>query len=122
MHQRLCFRIAQPRVELQNLGPMTRHHQARVEKAAEGMPVRAHVFDGRPYDLRDDHRFLKITQDSSVAISAHAAGVGALVAIEDGLVILRRLERQNIYSVAQHDEAHFFTGEEFFDHQNRTRR
>src|ERR1035438_3155921 len=89
MHQHLRLRIAQPRVELQHLGPIARHHQTRVKKAAEGMSVRAHVFDGRTYDLRHDKSLLKIAENSPIAIRAHATSVGSLVAIEDGFVILR---------------------------------
>src|SRR5271170_3081062 len=117
MHQHLSLRIAQSCVEFQYFRPVTRHHQTRIQKAAKGMPVRAHVFDGRTYDLRHDESFLKITDNSSIAVSAHATRVGTLVTIEDCFVILRWLERQNIYTVAQDDEAHLFTGEKFFDHQ-----
>ena len=49
------------------------------------------------------------------AVCAHAAGVGALIAVEDALVILCRDERDEGFPVGDGDEADFFAGEKFFD-------
>ncbi len=59
----------------------------------------------------------RLGEDGGVAVSAHAAGVRALVAIEDGFVILRGRERDDVAAVAERDEADFFAAQEFLDHQ-----
>ena len=52
-------------------------------------------------------------------IGAHAAGVRALVAVEDALVILRAGERQRMLAVGENEEAGFLAGEKFLDHDLR---
>ena len=54
-------------------------------------------------------------ENRGVAVRAHAAGVGAGVAVEDRLVVLRRRERDYVAPVAERDEADFFAAEKFFD-------
>ena len=61
-------------------------------------------------------------EDAAVAVGAHSSGVGTGISVADSLVVLRGFERNNIFSVAQCDEADFFTFEELFDHQARTER
>ena len=60
--------------------------------------------------------------DAAVAVGAHAAGVGAGVAVVNGFVILRGFERDYAAAIAQNDEADFFAPQKFFDHQARTQR
>ena len=48
-------------------------------------------------------------------VGAHAAGIGALIVIEDTLVILRRCQRKNMLAVGQDHERDFFAVEKFFD-------
>ena len=62
----------------------------------------------RPLDhLRRHHRRRRI--------GAHAAGVGAGVAVADALVVLRRAERQRGPAVAQTEEARLLAVQEFLD-------
>ncbi len=49
-------------------------------------------------------------------VGAHAAGVGAAVAIADALVILAGGHRQHVLAVDHDDEAGFLTVQELFDH------
>ena len=48
-------------------------------------------------------------------VRAHAAGVGAVVAVVAPLVILRRRQRQDVLAVRHHDEAGFLARQEFLD-------
>ena len=54
--------------------------------------------------------------DGRGRISAHAAGIGAFVAIIDALVILRRAERDRGFAVADREEAGLFAGQKILDH------
>ena len=49
-------------------------------------------------------------------IGAHAAGVGALVAVEHALVVLRGDERDRGLAVAQREERRLLAAQEFLDH------
>ena len=49
-------------------------------------------------------------------VGAHAAGVGARVAVADALVILRRRQRQRVRAVDEREEARLLALEEFLDH------
>ena len=64
----------------------------------------------------------RFAQDSRVAIGAHAAGVGTLVAIEDRFVILAGGQRQGVAPVAERDEADLFAGQKLLDHQSALQR
>ena len=54
-------------------------------------------------------------------VRAHAAGVGALVAVEQALVVLRGAEGQHVVAVAEEEERHLGAGEELL-HEHRPRR
>ena len=112
VHQRLGFGIAQANVELEDLGAGIGHHQAGVQEAGE--PVR---FDGGIDHAVEDYRVCASVRMAAVAVRAHAAGVGAGIAIEDGLVILGGGEGDDVAAVAQRDEADFFAAQKLFDHQ-----
>ena len=62
---------------------------------------------------------LGFAENSRIRIGAHAAGVRALIAVEDALVILRGLERNSSLAIAEDDEADFFAFEELFDHHRK---
>ena len=102
MHQRLRFRIAEAHVELDHLGPIGRHHQSRVEKAGEAGRAHRRLNDGVENSLSVSRSY-----DAPIAVSAHASGVRARVAVVDGFVILRCFERNHVAPVADHDEADF---------------
>ena len=54
-------------------------------------------------------------------IRAHAAGVGAFVAVQQTLVILAGRHWQHVLAIHHDDEAGFFTFEKFLDHHARAR-
>ena len=54
--------------------------------------------------------------DGRRRIGAHAAGVGARVAVADALVVLRRGERQRVRAVDEREEARLLAVEELLDH------
>ena len=62
------------------------------------------------------------SQNARIGIRAHAAGVRTQVAVEDPLVILRWFEGNAAFAIAEHDEAHLFAFEEFFDHHRKGQR
>ena len=102
MHEGLGFGVAQADVEFEHFGAVGGHHQAGVEEAGK-----AGRLDGGANDEVEDCCGLGLGEDARVAIGAHAAGVGAVVAVEDGFVILCGLERDHVASVAEGDEADF---------------
>src|SRR5579885_644535 len=117
VQKRLSLGIAQAHVELEQLRPILRHHQACVEKAGEGMAFLAHAGErGQDNPL---HHFPALlgSQNAPVAIGAHAACVWAAVAIKDALVILRGSKGQKLLAAAQADEADLFTLQKLFENQ-----
>ncbi len=112
MHQGLCFGVAQPDIEFEGFRAVGGHHEAGVEEAGEVGRIHSGVNNGA-----EDLLGLRLGDDGRIAVSAHAAGVRALVAIEHGFVVARGRQRDDIAAVAERDEADLFAAEEFFDHQ-----
>jgi len=52
-------------------------------------------------------------------VGAHAAGIGAGIAVADPLVILRRDQRQRMRAIHQREEAELLAVEKFLDHDLR---
>ncbi len=52
-------------------------------------------------------------------ISAHAAGIRALIVIEDALVVLRRHQRHYALAIAHHQKRQLITLQTFFQHDTR---
>ena len=62
-------------------------------------------------------RWCSVARDDGCGrIGAHAAGVGAAIAIVAALVILRGGQRHDLLVVRHHDEADFLAAQEFLDH------
>ena len=119
----LRFRIAKPHVELDDLRPVGREHQADVEKPA--------CTDRLPRACRraPAGRSRSITDAISCGVDertrrerAHPARVRSPIVVEHALVILRGAERNRRGAVRQEEERHFRTGEALLDHQPRARR
>ena len=113
VHQRLRFRVAEADVELEHFGALGGHHQAGIQEAGELRP-----FDGREDDSVEDVAGLSTTQDTGVAIRAHAAGVRAGVAVINSFVVLSGSERNGIAAVAEGDEADLLAAEELLDDES----
>ena len=116
-HQnRLRLGVAQPAIELQRLGLAgCINHQAGVQKAGVGNAVFFHATHSRQDDFAHgtgvhigrDHRRRRI--------GAHAAGVGASIAVQQALVVLAGRQRQHVLTVAQHDETGLFALQKLFN-------
>ena len=86
----LGFRIAETRVEFEHLRPARRHHESAIQHAGEGRTFFGHACDrGFGNVMQNPLRHGGIEKRIS-GVDAHAAGVGAGVALADALVILRR--------------------------------
>ena len=115
-HQHLVFRIAEAHVVLDQLRSAVADHQPGEQHALVRRAHRLHrphrrqhdLVHGAPDHLRRHHRRRRI--------GAHAAGVGALVAVEDALVVLRGDERDRGLAVAQREERRLLAAQEFLDH------
>ena len=119
-HDRLGFRVTHAAVELQRLGVALRvDHQAGVQEAREGHAVLGHASQRRLDDLLHglgvhigrDHRRGRV--------GAHAARVGAFVAVEQALVVLAGGQHRHVLAVGHDDEAGLFAGQELLDHHTR---
>ena len=92
-----------------------------VEQSDERRALGIQLPDDRLGDLaRDvvDERVLvaeEVGQPGQRRVRAHAAGVGAGVAVAEALVVLRGAERQHVVAVAQEEQRHLGAGEELLD-------
>src|SRR4029079_11519616 len=93
------------------------HHQSGVEETSEAR----RVDDGTDHSVQHVLR-VGCREDPAVTVRAHATRVGTGIAVSDGLVVLRSLERDDILPVAQRDETDFFAFQKLFDHQAWTKR
>ncbi len=83
------------------------------------MPSCLHAAHGRQDDFAHDAGVQLRRDDRRGRIGAHAAGVRALVAVEQTLVVLARRQRQHVLAVHHHDKARFLAVQEFLDHHAR---
>ncbi len=109
------FRIAKTRIVFDQLGAFRRQHQASVQNARKRRAAFFHAANGRLDNLFHDAIMQRRRHNAGRRISAHAARVGAFVAIEHGFVILSRCKRQNCLAIGQRKEAGFFALHKGFD-------
>src|SRR5690606_37398764 len=122
-HHRLGFRIAKADVELDDLrctGGVD--HQSGVEETGERHAVRRHPAHGGLDHLAHDPRVHLRRHHRRRGVGAHAAGIGAGVAIADALVVLAGGHWQRGGAVDDGDEAGLLAVEEFLDHHPRAGR
>lgn len=117
VHDWLRFGVTHADVEFEGFGAVGRHHQSGVEEAGERGTFLAHAFDGRAHDRLHDRLGLFAGEDSLIGVGSHAAGVGAVVVVENVFVVLGGQEREDGCSVGEGDEADLFADEEFFNDQ-----
>ncbi len=111
----LGFRIAEAGVEFEHLRPARGHHEAAVEHAGEGRIFLGHACDGGLGNVAQNPLRHGGIEQRIGGVDAHAAGVGAGVALADALVVLRGNERRHVLAVAEAEEADLVAFEEFFD-------
>src|SRR3984957_5929157 len=117
-HQnRLRLGIAETAVVFEHIGrAIGGDHQTGVQKPKIGIAVGAQSLQRRFDDFAHDARMQRGSDDGRRRVSAHAAGIGAAVAVVAALVVLRRGERQHGVAGRHHDEADFLAVQEFLDH------
>ena len=111
----LSFRIAEAGVEFQHLRPARGHHKTAIEHAGEGSILRGHAVDGGLGDVVQNPLGHGGVEKRIGGVDAHAAGVGAGVALADALVILRGNERRHVLAVAEAEKADLVALEELLD-------
>ena len=91
--QGLTFRVSETDVVFQNFRAVFGHHQAGIKDTGERMPLPGHFGEDRA-DGDVGHLFeLRIGHNRGRAVGAHTPGIGAGVAVENGLVVLRGRQR-----------------------------
>src|SRR5690606_24653953 len=107
-HDRLGFGIAEAAVELDDLGRAAAvDHQTGVEETGVDVAFGGHATHGRPDDLVHHPLVDRIGDHGRRGVGAHAAGVGAGVAVADALVILAGSHGQHVAAIDHDDEAGF---------------
>jgi len=118
---RLRFRVAKTHVELDHpRRAVGVDHQTSVKKPGERHAVGSHAAHGRLDHLAHHPRMHIRRHHRCRRIRAHAAGVGAGIAVADALVILAAGHRQCVHAIDQRDEAGFLAVEKLLDHHPRT--
>src|SRR5450830_829963 len=112
---RLRLRIAEAAVELQDLDAGVGDDEAGIKHATEGDVALAQGCDDRLGDVFHGRVDGRLLEAGDRAVAAHAAGVRALVAGEDALVVLGRRQRHGVPAVAEDKQRHFGAGEELLD-------
>ena len=118
----LGFGIAEPDVELDQLRSRRGQHQAGEQHALERRAARLHPGQRRLDDLAHDAGLERRRHGRSRRDGAHAAGVGAGVAVADPLVVLAEPSGSGLHAVAQGEERDFLALEELLDHHGRAGR
>ncbi len=117
----LRLRVAEAAVEFERARVALRvDHHAGVEKPAVWQAVGRHPVHRGKDDLAHDARVNFRCDDWRRRIRAHAAGIGAEVAVVQALVVLRRREREHVRAVRHDDEARLFADEALLDDDART--
>ncbi len=111
----LRLRVAEACVELDHPDAVFGDDESAVQQSDERGALGLQLQHGRERDRLDHLVDEALGQPRQRGVGAHAAGVRALVVIEDALVVLSRSERQHRVAVAQEEERDFLSGEELLD-------
>ncbi len=114
-HQNLAFWIAKADIKLDDFRAIWCDHQANVQHSLVGMPAFGQTFQHGQGDVffHLGHKFWR--HHRGRAVGAHPAGVRALIAVAQALVILTGWQGQMVHPIGKHKYAGFFAGHEFFD-------
>ena len=113
--------VAEARVELDDLHAGVGEDEAGVEQADERRALGVELADdGLGHLAGDEVDELLLAAELRAEprerrVGAHAAGVGAGVAVEQALVVLGGAERQHVVAVAEEEERDLGSGEELLD-------
>ncbi|OPZ01834.1 MAG: hypothetical protein BWZ09_02637 [Alphaproteobacteria bacterium ADurb.BinA305] len=121
-HDRLRLGIAHATVELDHARlALAVDHQPGVKESGVGQALGGHAGQRRVDDLAHHARMHVGGDHRGGRVGAHAAGVGALVAVEQALVVLAGGERERVLAVGHDDEAGLLALHELLDDDARTR-
>ncbi len=113
--QRLGLRIAEAAVELEHARPVRGQHQPGEERADEGRPPPLELGEHRPADRLHEPGHLVVGEPRHRRVRAHAAGVRALVAVVDPLVVLGGGQAERRASVAEREDRDLLALEHLLD-------
>ncbi len=115
-HDDLAFGIAEADIVFDDAwAVLVVDHQADEEDAAIGAAILLHADDGGRDDLVHHALLHGCIEDGRGRVGAHAAGVGAGVAIADALVVLRACERHGGLAIAEGEEGGLLAVHELLD-------
>ena len=118
-HEHLAFRVAESGVDLEQLGPVGCEHEAGVEDAGIGRAVLRQAAHERLHNPLARLLAKRRSHCRRRGVGAHAAGVRPGIALADGLVVLRRLQRQHRLAVDQGKIAGLLAHQHLLDHELR---
>src|SRR5690606_7096230 len=121
-HDRLGFRVAETAVVFDHLGGAAGvDHQSRVEETDVGIAFLCHAANGRHNHFVHYALVNRVGHHGGWRVGAHAASVGASIAIAYAFMVLTGRHRQNAFAVGDYDKTGFFTAEKLFDNHTATR-
>ena len=121
-HQYLAFRIAKTHIKFNQLWACRGNHQPREKHAFEGRTAPRHFGQYRADDARHDILLKCLSENRRWGIGAHAASIGAGIAIPHPLMVLRGTQRQSGGAITQREETDFLTHQAFLDDYGSPRR
>src|SRR5437016_4089402 len=113
--ENLRLGVAEADVELEDLRAPVLHHETGVQHARVRRALLRERLDDGSDDLLHDLGLERRRDDGCRRVGAHAAGVRALVAVEDALVVLGRRERHDRRPVRERHERDLVALEELLD-------
>ena len=113
--ERLTLGVAEAAVELDDLRPLGRQHEAREEDAPVGGALAGQRGEGRPHDPFHDPLLECVVEYGHRRVASHAAGIGPTITIEDGFVVLGGGEWHRIVTVREDEEGHLLPHHELLD-------
>ena len=106
----LGFRVAHAAVEFQHLElSLGANHQACIQKTGVWNAIGLHALEGGLNHLAHDPRMHFRCHHGCRRVRAHATGVGALVVVQQTLVVLRGGQGYRHQAMGDHHETGFFT-------------
>src|SRR5262249_43457613 len=111
----LSLWISESRVKLQHLRAVSSQHDARIQDATEINALGGRTLEPWLENPRANLRQCRLGQKRSRRVSAHAAGVQALVAVQGALVVLGRRKQHGRLAVAKRMEGNLRPFQELLD-------
>ena len=115
-HDGLGFRVAKAAVVFDDPGlAVGINHQAGVQESGVVIAFGGHAGNGGQDYLLHNALVYRRIHHRGRGVGAHAAGIGAGIAVADAFVVLAGGHGQHMFAVHHDDKAGLFAGEEFLD-------